>query len=96
MTPDIDALIAEVTGVTGSEPRLTFDGVTGVMLGIDEMDWIFHKDGQERKVTLPRAAITFERLGPKINAWRIEMTAAAAREFGVADMATGKTGEKTL
>ena len=87
--PDLDRLIAEATGLTGDVPRLTFDAVTGVMLGIDEMDWVIGKDGHERKVTLPRAAITFERLGQRVNKWRLTMTAASAREFGIADLAAG-------
>lgn len=53
--------------------------------GIDEIDWILLKNDERRKVTLPRAACTHERLGPKLNVWRLTMSARTAEILGIAN-----------
>lgn len=84
-SPEIENAIAELTGVTGVG-GLTFVADIGTA-GIDEIDWILLKNDERRKVTLPRVAFTHERLGPKLNVWRLTMTARTAEIFGITDFA---------
>lgn len=94
----IEDVIADVTGVRGDVERVYFAADIGNAF-VDEVDWIFIKGGERRKVTLPRAIFSYERErargsegGKLVNFWLVEMARPFAGVYGVEEFVL--TGEE--
>lgn len=83
---EIDAAIAEITGIRGDVRRVWFAADIVGETGEDDVEWVFIKGGVREKVTLPRAAFRLER-ERGVNFWLVEMAEPLARHYAIDHLA---------
>jgi hypothetical protein len=79
--PDMDALIAEITGVRGDTRRVAF----ACDIGNTTVDGVWFLFGASKWVYVPRIAFQMTREQPMVNFWLVEMAEPMAKVLGIED-----------